>query len=60
MSIKLKRQGKGVHRFMLNLDPTLYEWYRAQAFEERVSMSVTINRVLMAEMARSKKEKAAK
>lgn len=58
MSIKLRRQSKGVHRFMLNMDPKVYEFYRTQAFEGRASMSVTINQVLIDEMARRKKKES--
>jgi hypothetical protein len=42
-----KIQDKGVHRFMLNLKPDLYDWVRAMAFHDRSSMSRKINAILL-------------
>lgn len=42
----VKKQSKGVHRFMLNLKPENYERVRSSSFESRSSMSVMINSIL--------------
>lgn len=42
----VRKQTKGVHRFMLNLKPHLYEQVRSSSHMERASMSSTINDII--------------
>lgn len=53
-----KIQEKGVHRFMLNLKPDLYDWVRAMAFRDKSSMSRKINAILMDALLEESSNKA--